>query len=54
MQTGNHSLRWKVDTEKNEFEVSQNSILYVPCYKAFTLLELRGHDGPNSLLWNKQ
>ena len=32
----------KIDTEKNEFEVLQNSILHVFCYKICTFLVLRG------------
>ena len=38
MQTDNHNLKkkyhnqWKVGPDKNGFEVSQNSILYVFCY----------------------
>ena len=35
--------KWKVDLEKNGFEVSQNSISYVFCYKIYTLLQLRDH-----------
>ena len=50
-QADNHNLRKNV--KKDGFEVSQNSILNVFCYKISTPLELRGDEGPKSSLWNK-
>ena len=40
---GKSQNEWKVDLEKNGFEFSQNSALYVFCYKICTPLELRDH-----------
>ena len=57
MQTDIHNLRKYVTTnekkhpEKNWFEVSQNSILYVFCYIIWTLLKLRGHNGLMRPFW---
>ena len=56
MLTDNHTKchnQWKVDPEKNAFEVSQYSILYVFCCKMSNPLELREHEGRKWSLWSK-
>ena len=50
MQTDNHNFRKNITAnekyivEKNEFKVSNNSTLYMFCYKTWTLLKLRGYE----------